>query len=298
MDKKAVFFIGIVFLFLVTGVFAYSSLNSKINNLENNKAFSKNSALVTNSTVLILVETDTANINDKTSGLIYVDEKGNIWSKGTAFSVGDGMFLTASHVLENLNGKNIKLVWNGNEYDNIITEAVSLNGIDFMMFKANLPVPPLKIIERKRALVGAKIGFVGFPLNEVSPMLHEGVISSVKEVGEGAFFYNINSFVNRGNSGGPVFLSDTGEIIGIISSRQNEGILIPDIDDTSFTEGEKALLGIQMIMVQQLTLNSQVGIGNVVGIYETAMDKIIDGMNDGSLQRSIQEGQMFNPFSD
>jgi len=256
----------IILVVIISSVSGGIYLNSKINGLYNNGELIKNSQKITDSTVLVLVRTDSYEINDMTSGSIYVDDAGETWKKGTAFSIGDGLFITASHVLDGSDGKQNKIIWNGKEYDNIIAGGGSLNGVDFMMFRANLDIPSVKIIDNGEQLAGAKIAFIGFPLNEMNPVLHDGIISSSIPVGNNLYSYSINSFVNKGNSGGPVFLADTGEVIGVISSRQSESIIAPPIDETKLTDGEKEIINAMGYMIVQLAQNTQAGIGNVIGI--------------------------------
>lgn len=259
---------AVIIVALSIGVFgSLSNLTDKTNALLNNEGFSKIAESITNSTVLILVQKDNIDLSEKVSGAIYVDNEGIAWTKGTAFSIGNTILLTASHVIEGSDIKKIKIQWQNKEYLNAIVNYTTEKGIDFGIIKTNLNIPSVKLIEKDRATLGAKIGFIGFPLSELNPILHDGIISSIRNENNGFFWYTINSFVNRGNSGGPVFLADTGEVIGIVSSRQNDfPQLLPTIDESKLTEGEKILLQMQLFMSAQLASNSQVGIGQVIGL--------------------------------
>ncbi len=73
---------------------------------------------------------------------------------------------------------------------------------------------------------GDKIGFIGFPLTYNFPITNEGIISSkVAYVYPGkqkpTATFTLNSFVNPGNSGGPVFTANGGKVIGVINARAN-----------------------------------------------------------------------------
>ncbi len=73
---------------------------------------------------------------------------------------------------------------------------------------------------------GDKIGFIGFPLFYNFPITNEGIISSkIAYVYPGkqkpTATFTLNSFVNQGNSGGPVFTANGGKVIGIINARAN-----------------------------------------------------------------------------
>ncbi len=70
------------------------------------------------------------------------------------------------------------------------------------------------------------IGFVGFPLIMELPLTNNGIISGkgtfkYEKNGDVVDIYTLNAFINQGNSGGPVFSADTGEVIGIINARMN-----------------------------------------------------------------------------
>jgi len=280
--------ISIVFVLLViSSFFVFGSLNNlsdevdflqvSFNDLINNKGFSEVANNISDSIVLVLVKKNTFKITDKVSGSVYVDSEGVTWSKGTAFSVGNNILFSASHLVEGTDSVEIKLVWKGKEYFNSVVDIKNDPNTDFALFKTNLSIPSVNLIENDGALLGAKIGFIGFPLNEVTPILHDGIVSSIRNQPNGFFWYTINSFINRGNSGGPVFLSDTGEVIGIVSSRQNEPINIPQLnaDQSEFTGGEKILYEMLIFLSLQSASNSQVGIGQIIGINQRVVDNVV-----------------------
>lgn len=296
MKLKAWWGVGILFiLFVISSIYITGRINELKNysgnnmknisdrldniygdygKLVNNEGFSEYATNIDNSTVLVLVKKNEYRLSDKVSGGLYVDENGVAWGKGTAFSIGDGLFLSASHIMDGVSYSDIKFIWNGKEYANIIQNYTSYSNIDLAIVKTNLSIPSVNIIDKERAALGSKIGFIGFPLEENNPILHDGIISSVRNEEGGFFWYTINSFVNRGNSGGPVFLADTGEIVGIVSSRQNEAITIPQPDMSKLTEGEKEIMQMQIFLAVQLASNSQVGIGQIIGINQNVVNNI------------------------
>jgi len=273
----------IIILSLGISILAYSetlSNNKNIIKLINNNGFSEVSNKISNSTVLILVQKEYFNINNQQSEAIYVDENSVGWATGTAFSIGDGVFLSASHILEGENDMSkIKIVWNGKEYNNIVKMYYDAPNYDIIILVTNLKdVIPVNIIKDK-ATIGNKIGFIGYPLGETKQILHDGVVSSIKEENDGFFWYTINSFVNKGNSGGSVFLADTGEVIGIVSSKQYEPIALPTINESKLSDGEKELVKLQLFISSQLMTNSQVGIGQVVGLNQIVVNNIKSSIN-------------------
>ncbi len=278
---------------IILAVYSYNSISTldtsvnklndsifNINEIISNNKFSENADIVSNSTILVLIKEPKQGLYiGQLAGDTYVDENGKVYGKGTAFSIGDGIILTASHVIEGVDPTKIVLVWNGKEHNRSIISIKMDLSKDFAILKTNLNIPPVKSIIYEKSHIGAKIGFVGFPLNEKTLMLNDGVISSIRNEDDGYFWYTINSFVNRGNSGGPVFLADTGEIIGFVSSRQSEGIAIPQLDTSKMTEGEKQLMELQMFMAIQLASNSQAGIGQIIGLNQRVIDAIKIEMN-------------------
>jgi S1-C subfamily serine protease len=102
-------------------------------------------------------------------------------------------------------------------------------------------LPALKIASPDQAAVreGQAIAFTGFPLGGVlgfSPVTHRGVISaitpivlpanhsvqlnekSIRRLRSGAFaIYQLDATAYPGNSGGPLFNIDTGEVLGILN---------------------------------------------------------------------------------
>lgn len=249
-----------------------NTLNEGIDSLVNNKGFSKYATDVSDATVLILLKKDTISIEDKVTGGIFVASDGSVFGKATGFSVGDGYIITASHVVEGMENSNILIVWNGTQYNTSVQKYYNEPNIDFAIIKTNLELPKVNMIGEEKAPIGTKVGFVGYPLNEITPILHDGIVSSVREENGGFFWYTINSFVNRGNSGGPVFLGDTGKVIGIVSQRENEGIQVPQVDMSKLTEGERAIYQVQLFMAGQLASNSQVGIGKIVGLNQDVVN--------------------------
>ena len=77
----------------------------------------------------------------------------------------------------------------------------------------------LHLLKRKGMKVGTKIAFTGYPLYGPVQVTHEGIISFTGGYNNKPLI-TVNSFVNKGNSGGPLFLSDTGEVIGVINARE------------------------------------------------------------------------------
>ncbi|MFQ6099597.1 MAG: trypsin-like peptidase domain-containing protein, partial [Armatimonadota bacterium] len=79
---------------------------------------------------------------------------------------------------------------------------------------------------------GAAIGVGGYPLAEdlqnggfeLTASFHEGRINAIRVgrtdlTGERMTFFEFDARVNAGNSGGPLFLRDTGEVVGVVVAK-------------------------------------------------------------------------------
>jgi serine protease Do len=102
--------------------------------------------------------------------------------------------------------------------------------IDVAILKVNagLPLPPVKLGDSDKVLVGDSVLLLGNPLG-VGRSLSTGVISGLnRDIGETMYdhFFQTDAALNHGNSGGPMFNMD-GEVIaidtGLTSSPGNTG---------------------------------------------------------------------------
>lgn len=274
-----------VSLFIViSGYLVFASIKSDlldikdvVGNYQDNKGFSQNVQQIQNSVVLILVKTNQIPLGGVQTGAIFVDEQGQAWKKGTGFSFKEGYIITANHLIENINPNDILIVWNGVPYTDTISNYGTNTDFDFAILKTNLSIPPLLINEENKPIPsGAKVAFIGFPLQEKYPILNSGIISSTRLTDDSKPQYIVNAFVNKGNSGGPLFLSDSGEVIGIITSRANEDPMLPlpQIDEDKLTEGEKVILSYNIAMYGLLMQNVQIGMGIALPINKQVIENL------------------------
>lgn len=173
--------------------------------------------------------------------------------RGTGFAVSSGLELvTNAHVLpETLpNGPGQQLAvmtWSGvGQWNLRKVNVVTLDrSRDLALLRMDGPaIPPLKIAEVP-AQEGQAIAFMGFPIGGVlgySHVTHRGVISSVAalalppptsqyltektvaQLRRGNFqIYQLDATAYPGNSGGPVFDPETGELVAVINSVMIKG---------------------------------------------------------------------------
>jgi len=227
-----------------TSLRIYDKLDSKLGNLNtetkliNQKLDSINNSLwlesekhflevmnkIDNSVVEIRVypaQKNSGNLN----AVIYTDCQGRDWSIGTGFSINsDGHILTAKHVIK---GAEIILISLKNGTLMEVGGGITSGYADVAILHVKSGLPPVKFIEEGLLELGSNIGFIGFPLGPNVRTKTRGSISSVvpyRYEGDNldTIVYIINSFVNKGNSGGPIFSLKTGEVIGIMNARNEE----------------------------------------------------------------------------
>ncbi len=168
--------------------------------------------------------------------------------RGTGFAVGDGTLVaTNSHVLpELLDGMTndalvIRLPAGPGEVRQRFARVV-LNDKerDLALLRVEgSPLPALPLRTQGMLREGEAVAFIGFPIGSVlglSPVTHRGIISAVTPIAlpggnaqqlnekvvrrlrSGSFdVYQLDGTAYPGNSGGPLFDMDTGEVVGVIN---------------------------------------------------------------------------------
>jgi len=223
----------LVAIFLILVSFLY--INNKINNLELIKEekiimtnnFSNNVEQIKPAVVMILAETNRFEL--PFAGGEYILANNKVFSKGTGFIVAeDGYILTANHVVKEAKDKIKVRVIKDNRFELYEAKLISSNNAaDITLLKIDgKGFPYVSFGDYDKFKEGMGIGFIGFPLNMNLPITNNGIISGkgkfqYEKDGSDIDIYTINAFANKGNSGGPVFSADTGEVIGIINARMN-----------------------------------------------------------------------------
>lgn len=167
--------------------------------------------------------------------------------RGTGFVIGAGnIAATNSHVLpENLDRDTriAVLQSTGNQGSSQIRPAEILardKDHDIALLRIEGPqLSPLKLISSDSVREGQSIAFTGFPIGGAlgfSPVTHRGTISSITPIGipsgnsnqlngkliqqlkRGTFkIFQLDATAYPGNSGSPIFDTDTGDVMGIIN---------------------------------------------------------------------------------
>lgn len=259
------------------------SLNYSIKGLSNNEAFSQIAHNMEQSVYMITTRPGpTPNGHDMAE--VYVDDKGDVWGKGTGFAVSaNGHILTAAHVVQGAEEVRIMLFDTTTGEPRPIPAAVlGINPpYDLALLKVDIPTTPVNLYRGDSIIpTGTKIGFIGYPFAEPMQAVHDGIISGItlRQTDGGTLpEYRIHAFVNAGQSGGPLFLADTGEVIGYISARQKASNLpLANYDQTTETEdlNTRLLIEIYNILSSEMGRTSQMGVGVAIGINSLVVEQM------------------------
>jgi S1-C subfamily serine protease len=145
---------------------------------------------------------------------------------GTAFLHKSGNIITAAHVVEKAEPSEILIL--GSEGKPISVRSVVNNrDLDLALLKLHdeVSAKALLISEKKDLAIGSQISAWGYPAGYqgLAPLLISGYVSGVDfentPSGGKAARLVVNAAFNSGNSGGPVVNIETGEVIGVVSSK-------------------------------------------------------------------------------
>jgi serine protease Do len=164
---------------------------------------------------------------------------------GTGFAVGNGrIIVTSLHVVRQQDPQIgqilFVLVQNGSQVDRRRAKIITLNRLtDLALLEIEgAPLPALKLRESvDLAPDGSEIGITGFPIGNVlgfQPTTTRGIVSArpenrTPELSSNSldaatiraprfFIYQLDVIAYPGNSGGPVYDSQTGEVIGVVAA--------------------------------------------------------------------------------
>lgn len=174
--------------------------------------------------------------------------------RGTGFIVSrDGKLITCGHVYKNIPQNELshlvisipgktdeKEITHYDRYKAELLKIDEKNDLALMKIisERNDFEPVRGLGDSESVKEGDEIVFMGYPLATellgmgfgITMSTNHCIISSVKRRGEDGslYFFMIDTHVNNGSSGSPVFLEDTGKVIGIASGRISSKIPAPD----------------------------------------------------------------------
>jgi S1-C subfamily serine protease len=144
---------------------------------------------------------------------------------GTAFLHSSGCFITAAHVVSGSSPDSVFILLPDGTGVPIRSISVS-NDLDLaVVYPARVVTgPSLAIAEEDTLEIGSQVVTWGFPAgyNGLYPMLTVGYLSGIDIININAYGIKkwvINAAFNSGNSGGPLVNVNSGEVIGVVSSK-------------------------------------------------------------------------------
>lgn len=153
--------------------------------------------------------------------------KATVMIVGEGEAVGSGFFVdangiiaTATHVADVVGDSFDVEMIDGRVLKARVLVKDSVSDIALLAVEGNnFPVVSLGYFENIK--IGEEAGIAGFNRGLSRILIHRGVISSKDESG-GIKQISVNAFINKGNSGGPIFSALTGRVIGMVSARQTD----------------------------------------------------------------------------
>jgi S1-C subfamily serine protease len=167
--------------------------------------------------------------------------------RGTGFAVGDGrLVVTNSHVLPELldyENRQVLAVFAGRGRDARVREARVVardpaHDLALLRIEGE-PLATLRLGDDSAVREGEEVAFTGFPIGAVLglfPVTHRGIVSAITPMARVADsardlspaqlrarrepfnVFQLDAVAYPGNSGSPVYLAATGEVIGVVNS--------------------------------------------------------------------------------
>lgn len=168
--------------------------------------------------------------------------------KGTGFAILNGTYiLTNYHVIDGPLNKTYReelSVFYGIGFNPqvIAVEVIKTDrkyDLALLKMKSDKAITPLKLHAPNEAMEGLNIAFTGYPIGAVLglyPVTHRGIISAISpvaiktETGQNLsphvikaledpyYIFQLDAIAYPGNSGSPVYIQETGEVVGILNS--------------------------------------------------------------------------------
>jgi len=143
---------------------------------------------------------------------------------GTAFTVAEGYWLTALHVVD---GKELVLLGPIDRTRWMRAEVIKTDArLDLALLKARVMRPALSLVRWHEVPVGLEVSVIGFPQPRVqglSKKITQGIINgnrSDRSESIDTGYFQLSAEVAMGNSGGPVLAPD-GAVVGMVQKKVN-----------------------------------------------------------------------------
>jgi V8-like Glu-specific endopeptidase len=135
---------------------------------------------------------------------------------GTGFIVSpDGTIATAFHVIKDAKKVGVKTA-TGDVFDQVLLLAKDERKDVAVLKIAGYDLPSVERENSNDLKVGERVAVIGNPLGEeaLRSSVTDGIVSGLRDLGDGYKVIQISAPISHGNSGGPVF-SERGKVVGI-----------------------------------------------------------------------------------
>jgi len=165
------------------------------------------------------VSLTTAQIAKRVSPSVVViqgkTESGNVLGSGFIVSK-DGTIVTNLHVIRDMKTATVQLA-SGEVFDSVSVRAVDERRDLAIVQVAGFKLPVLELGDSDALTVGEPLVIVGSPRG-LEGTVTAGILSSVRDSGEGFRVLQTDAAVNPGNSGGPL-VNSKGQAVGVVSFK-------------------------------------------------------------------------------
>jgi S1-C subfamily serine protease len=166
----------------------------------------------------------TAQIAKKVSPSVVVirgkTDAGDVLGSGFIVSK-DGKLVTNLHVIRDMKAASVQLA-NGETFDTIGVLAIDERRDIAIVQISGFNLPVLMLGNSNEAIVGEHVVVVGSPHGLVGTVT-AGILSSIRDSGDGFKVLQTDAALNPGNSGGPL-LNGKGQVIGVIVSQLESSV--------------------------------------------------------------------------